>query len=48
MATFGRHWLEDNIDEDINVFSHWKEDFGEHYSNVEYIEKPKRINHRKV
>ena len=41
MELFGSNWS-DNNDEDISIFSHWKEDWDESPSNVEYIEKPKK------
>lgn len=44
MAIFGSSWGNRKIDddEDVNMFSHWKEDWSESSSNVEYIEKPKK------
>ena len=41
MATFGRNWVEDD-NEEINMFSHWKEDWSETSSTIEYIENPKK------
>ena len=44
MAIFGSSWGNRKIDdnEDVNMFSHWKEDWSESSQNVEYIEKPKK------
>lgn len=44
MAIFGSSWGNRKIDddEDLNMFSHWKEDLSESSSNVEYVEKPKK------
>jgi len=44
MAIFGSTWGTKRIDddEDVGIFSHWKEDWSDSSSNVEYIEKPKK------